>query len=73
MHVKTSRYSTRMPKSGRPRKKGRLHNFRLQPKAARALAKIACQRGWTMTATVERSILFAETHPDFGVLLKEVA
>lgn len=41
--------------------------FKLRKDADRALNNTAKRFGWTATATVERALLFASTHPEFGV------
>lgn len=59
---------------GRPRIKAvGLQNFRLSPAARAALDKLTRRHTWTKTAAVERALLFANTHPDFGRPLKEAA
>lgn len=58
---------------GRPTTKAGQRCIKLCKPADKALAAAAKRFGWTATATVERSILFATGHKDFGIQVKEVA
>lgn len=58
---------TRKRIKGRPATKKPLRSFKLLPKADSALDSMSARFGWTATATVERALLFASSHKEFGV------
>lgn len=51
--------------TGRPKTKGPVRNFRLSPTATKALERLTARWGWTLTAAVERAVIFADAHRDF--------
>jgi len=54
-------------KRGRKKTKASGRMFKLCRPADRAVDDLANRFGWTATATVERALLFASTHPDFSM------
>lgn len=60
-------------KHGRPTIKESARLFKLCKPADKALDGMAKRFGWTATATVERALMFANTHPEFNVAKKLVA
>lgn len=60
-------------KQGRPTTKESPRLFKLCKPADKALDGMAKRFGWTATATVERALMFASTHPEFNVANKLVA